>query len=145
MKGKISSRLLEVVNALPLREGIRVLEIGCGTGTAAREIANRLKSGTILAIDRSAKSIQLAIKNSQNEIASGKLNFRQVAIEKFDLEPNEPPYDIAFAIRVGALDGRHLKLGTLALPRIAGALVKNGKLYIDGGNPLREIPLDDYR
>jgi len=142
---KLSPRLAEIVNALPLRKGIRVLEIGCGPGVAAREIAKRIGSGHILAIDRSAKAIAQAIKGSQEEIASGGLQFRQAAIEKFELEEGEQPYDIAFAVRVGALDGRHPEKGQLALPRIKKALKKNGKLFIDGGNPLKEIPLDRYK
>ncbi len=54
---------------MPLHNGIRVLEIGCGTGAAAaREIAKRIGSGNILAIDRSAKAIQQATPNSNKEI-----------------------------------------------------------------------------
>src|SRR5690606_24656422 len=126
----LSPCLAAIVNALPLHEGMRVLEIGCGPGAAAREIAKRIGEGRILAIDRSAKAIQQAIKNSQAEIASDKLSFRQAAIEDFELAPGEPPYDIAFAVRVGALDGRHPKAGQLALPRIAKALTPAGKLFI---------------
>ena len=62
MNNKLSKRLAEIVDALPLKSGIRVLEIGCGPGAAAREIAQRIGSGQILAIDRSAKAIQLAIE-----------------------------------------------------------------------------------
>jgi SAM-dependent methyltransferase len=145
MSEKLSSRLAGIVDALPLRSGIRILEIGCGPGAAAREIATRIGNGYVLAIDRSAKAIQQAIAGSQKEIASGNLSYRQVAIENFQLEKNEPPFDIAFAVRVGALDGRHPKTGELALPRIAKALKKKGKLYIDGGHPLKEINLDKYR
>ncbi|ELR71968.1 methyltransferase type 12 [Fulvivirga imtechensis AK7] len=145
MSKKLSPRLEEIVNALPLYKSIRVLEIGCGPGVAAREIANRIGDGYILAIDRSAKAIQQAVKNSEAEIKSGCLSFRQVAIEDFELEAGEKPYDIAFAVRVGALDGRHPKVGALALPRIAKALTENGKLYIDGGDPLKELPFDDFR
>lgn len=145
MNNKLSLRLQEIVNALPLFEGIRVLEIGCGPGAAAREIANRIGDGHILAIDRSAKAIQQAINTSQDEITSGHLSFRTVAAENFELEDDEQLYDITFAVRVGALDGRHPKIGQLALPRIAKALTKKGKLFVDGGNPLREIPLNDYR
>jgi ubiquinone/menaquinone biosynthesis C-methylase UbiE len=145
MSEKLSARLEEIVNALPLREGIRVLEIGCGPGTAAREIANRIGNGHILAIDRFEKALQPAIKNSKKEIESGRLSFRQIEVEEFELEANELPFDIAFAVRVGALDGRHPEKGVLALSRIAKALTKNGKLFIDGGNPLKGIPLHDYR
>jgi cyclopropane fatty-acyl-phospholipid synthase-like methyltransferase len=145
MAHKISTRLLEIVNALPLREGIRVLEIGCGPGAMAREISRRIGKGHILAIDRSPKAVQKAISGSQTEIESGRLSFRQVAIEKFDLDANEKPFDIAIAVRVGALDGRHPEIEKQSLTKIAKALTIDGKLFIDGGNPLKEISLDNYR
>jgi SAM-dependent methyltransferase len=145
MEIKLSKRLAEVVEALPLKKGIRVLEIGCGSGAAAREIAKRTKKVYVLAIDRSAKVIYLAINNAQKEIAAGCLNFKQIAVEDFELPANEEPFDIAFAVRVGALDGRHPELEKQALENIAKALTKKGKLYIDGGNPLKEIPLQNYR
>jgi cyclopropane fatty-acyl-phospholipid synthase-like methyltransferase len=145
MAHKISTRLLEIVNALPLREGIRVLEIGCGPGAMAREISRRIGKGHILAIDRSPKAVQKAISGSQTEIESGRLSFRQVPIEKFDLDANEKPFDIAIAVRVGALDGRHPEIEKQSLTKIAKALTTDGKLFIDGGNPLKEISLDNYR
>jgi hypothetical protein len=50
------------------------------------------------------------------------------------LQKTEKPFDIAFAIRVGALDGRHPEIEKQALTNIAKALTKNGKLFIDDGN-----------
>ena len=47
----------------------------------------------------------------------------------------------AFAVRVGALDGRHPEAGQLALARIAAMLLPGGRLFVDGGRPLREVPL----
>ena len=76
-------------------------------------------------------------------MASGRLRFRQVAAEYFELAKGERPYDIAFAVRVGALDGRHPEAGRVARQRIRAALVRGGRLYIDGGDPLRELSLDD--
>jgi hypothetical protein len=67
---------------------------------------------------------------------------RQVAAETFVLEPGEEPFDIALAVRVGALDGRYPEAGRDARRRIAAALKPGGVLYIDGGNPLRKIDLD---
>jgi ubiquinone/menaquinone biosynthesis C-methylase UbiE len=145
MNERISKRLMEIIEALPLTSGARVLEIGCGPGAAAREISRRIGSGHILAVDRSAKAIHQAIQGSAAEMKSGRLSFRQVAVEKFELMANEKPFDIAFAVRVGALDGRHPELEKEALSRIARALTKKGKLFIDGGDPLKEVPLDAYR
>lgn len=142
---KLSRRLADIVNNLPFKDGIRLLEIGCGPGVMAREISRRIGTGHILAIDRSAKAIQQAIAGSKAEIESGSLLFRQTPIEKFELEANEKPFDIAVAIRVGALDGRHPEIEEQALIKIAKALTKNGKLFIDGGDPLKELPLDKYR
>ena len=145
MASNLSHRLSEIIKALPLKPGLRVLEIGCGHGAAAREISKLLDNGYILAIDRSAKAIQQAVAGSQKEIATGHLAFRQVAVENFEPEENEELFDIAFAIRVGALDGRHPEIEAKALSGIAKALKKKGRLFIDGGNPLKEISLEKYR
>src|SRR5690606_525498 len=145
MERKLSQRLMEIVNALPLKENSRVLEIGCGPGAMAREISRRIKNGHVLAIDRSAKAIQQAVANSRDDLQTAKLSFRQVAIEEFEAEPEEKPFDVAVAVRVGALDGRHPGIEELALEKITKALTPEGRLFIDGGNPLKEIPLQPYR
>ena len=141
MRPRLSPRLEAVVNALPLEPGIRVLEIGCGTGAAARAVAARIGDGHILAIDRSAKAIEQARAASRAEIDAGRLSLRQVAIEDFRLHPGEAPFHVAFAVRVGVLDGRHPEFEMRAHRAIARALVPNGRLFIDGGNPLREVAL----
>jgi|SRR5690554_3536529 len=145
MESKLSKRLNDIVLALPLKEGIRVLEIGCGPGAMAREISKRIGEGHILAIDRSTKAIQQSIAGSQKEISAKRLSFRQVAVEKFKLDANEALFDIAVAVRVGALDGRHPEIEKQALINIAQALTDKGRLFIDGGNPLKEIRLDEFR
>jgi protein-L-isoaspartate O-methyltransferase len=137
----LSPRLADIVAALPLQPHLRVLEIGCGPGAAARAVAARLTTGHILAIDRTATAIAQARKNAAVEIASGRLSVRQVAAEDFTLKPDEEPFDLVFAIRVGALDGRHPVAGQQALQRIAAATVPGARLFIDGGQPLRELPI----
>ncbi|CDX16395.1 Methyltransferase type 12 [Mesorhizobium sp. ORS 3324] len=142
MAAGTSARISAFVEALPLKPGLRVLEIGCGPGVAARAVAKRVGNGFILAIDRSEKAIRLARAGSADEMAAGRLEFRQVAIEDFALHPGDAPFDIAFAMRVGALDGRHPGTGRAALARIKAALRPDGRLFIDGGDPLKEIELD---
>lgn len=113
MANRLSPRLAAIVDVLPLQSGLRVLEIGCGPGAAARAVARRIGDGHILAIDRSAKAIGQARAVCREEVVGGRLSVRQVAIEDFVLEPGEAPFDIALAVRVGALDGRHPKLEKL--------------------------------
>lgn len=135
----LSPRLAQVVDALPLHPETRVLEIGCGPGAAARAVAARLGTGHILAIDRSAAAVAQATAASAAEIASGRMSVRQAAIEDFELRPGEAPFDLVFAVRVGALDGRHPDAGRRARRRIAAVLAPGGRVFVDGGDPLREI------
>lgn len=141
----LSPRLAAIVAALPLRRGMRVIEIGCGPGAAARAIVAHLEGGHVLGIDRSARAIAQARSACAAELAAGTLSLRQVAVEDFVLEQGEAAYDLAFAVRVGALDGRHPEAGRRALPRIAAALSPQGRLFIDGGAPLREVSLAAWR
>ena len=137
----MSLRLLSIVDALPIRPHSRVLEIGCGPGAAARAVAARLDTGHILAIDRSAAAIAQASASAADAIKAGRMSVRRVAAEDFVLEADEEPYDLVFAIRVGALDGRHPELGQRILQRIAAATTSDARLFIDGGDPLRELSI----
>lgn len=137
----LSPRLAAVVAALPVAPDSRVLEIGCGPGAAARAVAARLTSGHILAIDRSAAAVAQAGSAARDEIASGRMSVRHVAAEDFRLLEGEEPYGVVFAVRVGALDGRHPALGERVLRRLAAATTGDARLFIDGGDPLREVPI----
>ena len=137
----LSARLAAVVDALPLTPSSRVLEVGCGPGAAARAVAERLDDGHVLAVDRSATAVAQARRAAADLIAAGRLEVRQTAVEDLRLEPGEEPYDLAFAVRVGVLDGRHPRDHDRALEQIRAAVRPGGRLYVDGGDPLREVRL----
>ncbi|CCG03193.1 SAM-dependent methyltransferase [Blastococcus saxobsidens] len=134
----LSPRLAAVVDALPVQPHSRVLEIGCGPGAAARAVADRLVTGHVLAIDRSVTAVAQAAAASAEHLATRRLRVRHVAAEDFVLEPRDEPFDIVFAVRVGALDGRHPDAGARVVRRIAAATRPGARLFIDGG---RELPI----
>jgi cyclopropane fatty-acyl-phospholipid synthase-like methyltransferase len=130
---RLSPRLAAILETLPITPGMRVLEVGCGTGALARAIAARIgPEGHVLGIDRSARAIESAIARSTSELASGRLSFRRIAVEDFALEVGEAPFDLIVAVWVGALDGRHPQAGARAWPRLQAALASGGKIFIDG-------------
>jgi ubiquinone/menaquinone biosynthesis C-methylase UbiE len=142
----LSPRLRAILDALPLRPGLRVVEIGCGPGAAAREIAVRVQpGGHVLVVDRSAKAIAQLRTSAQHLVEDGWLTVRQVAAEELQLAAGEQRYDIALAVRVGAFDGRDPHAGALALKRLESVLVPGGRLYVDGGSPLHEILVSPVR
>lgn len=139
-----SPRIAAAVAALPLSPGMRVLEIGCGPGVALRLVAARIAPGQVMGIDRSATAIAQARTGCADGLAAGTVLLRHVAAEAFTLLPGEAPFDLAFGLRIGALDGRHPVLGAQVLARLAAALSPGAPLYIDGGDPLRRIDLPDH-
>ncbi len=134
---RLSPRLAAAVDALPLRPGLRVIEIGCGPGAAARAVAERVgPDGHVLAVDRSPAAIAEVERTAADLVAAGRLTPRLAAAEDLEPAPGEAPYDLAFAVRVGALDGRHPERGRLVLERLAALLAPDGRLFVDG----REVP-----
>lgn len=63
----------------------------------------------------------------------------------FVLQPGEAQFDLAIAVRVGALDGRHPEQMSRTLQSAAAALTRKGRLFVDGGDPLKEIDLKPWR
>src|SRR5687768_13815854 len=76
----------------------RLLEIGCGRGVAVALVCERLDSGTILAIDRSAVAIKAAEQRNATHVAAGKAAFRRAVFADADL--GDARFDRIFAIRV---------------------------------------------
>lgn len=138
----LSQRLAAAVDALPLRPGLRVLEIGCGPGAAAREVARRVgPDGFVLGVDRSSRAVGAARRAADADgIGSHRLDFDCSAVEEFELG-ERVPFDVVFALRVGALDGRHPGLYDAAVRAVTRALRPGGVLLVDGGDPLRRIEL----
>lgn len=131
---KPSARIADFVASLPLEPGMRVLEVGCGPGVAARAVCRRIGHGRVVAIDRSATAIRIAEQASRVECEAGLLELHAVSIEDFALSDTEPRFDLAFAQRVGALDGRHP--ADAARERLKAALKPDAFLFVEGAAPI---------
>lgn len=143
---RLSARLAGVLDELPLRPGLRVLEIGGGTGALARAVAPRVApDGCVLMVDRSATAVRQALASGEAEVAGGWLRVRRAAVEDLVPEPGEAPYDLVVAVRVGALDGRYPELGARAADRLAAMTVPGAPVLVGDGAPLRVLDLDDLR
>ena len=97
--GAVSERLRSVVEQLDLRPDDRVLEIGCGHGVAATLVCERLGSGHLTAVDRSAKMIQAATRRNAAHVEAGRAEFLVASLEDLDL--GDRRFDKIFAVRVG--------------------------------------------
>lgn len=108
----LSPRLRAVADALPLRPGLRVLEIGSGTGALARELVRR--GCEVVAVDH-----------------------RLVALEDLALADGEAPFDVVVAVRVGVLDGRHPD--EPALGRVGAVLAPDGRAFVERDGVLADV------
>jgi cyclopropane fatty-acyl-phospholipid synthase-like methyltransferase len=61
---RASERLVWVVKTLGVEPDDRLLEIGCGHGVAVSLVCERMDGGSIVAIDRSVKMIEMAKKRN---------------------------------------------------------------------------------
>lgn len=77
---------VQVLDALELRTGHRVLEIGSGTGHALRDAARRVAPGHVVGIDISELMADLARDLNGSAVARGNVAVRSGDIEALDLE-----------------------------------------------------------
>lgn len=124
MASKIPERIGWAVATLAVRSSDRLLEIGCGKGAAVSLIAPQLKTGRILAIDRSATAIAAARRQSKAWEGAGKATFRHAALA--ELDEDEGPFDKIFAVNVNLFwtDAR------AEIPVVRKLLTKKGRLYL---------------
>ncbi|MER7401361.1 class I SAM-dependent methyltransferase [Streptomyces sp. NPDC000070] len=80
----VPERLTWAVQVLDPAPGDRVLEIGCGRGAAVALIRDRLVTGTVTGIDRSAKAIDAARRRNSDALAGGRAALHTLALEDAD-------------------------------------------------------------
>ncbi len=94
----IPDRLTWAVDRLDVRPDQRILEVGCGPGVAARLIADRLGSGVVIGIDRSATAIDRATKRNAEHITAGRAQFHTTDLAGY--RHTGPGFDTVVAMNV---------------------------------------------
>src|SRR5690606_37003903 len=110
--------------ALALTGSETVLEIGCGHGVAVRLVLDWLTTGTITALDRSAKMIAAVEAGAADALASGRLRTRAEALEEADF--GEERFDAVFAVNVDF----NLRLGTRWPAMLKSLLKPEGRVVL---------------
>src|SRR5215212_9677720 len=129
---KAAERLVWAVDVLAVEPTDRLLEIGCGHGVAVSLMCEKLDGGTITAIDRSAKMIEMARKRNADHVDSGVASFQTASLGQADL--GDARFDKVFAINVG-LFWRRRPVRELTILR--DHLAPKGLLYLFHEQPQR--------
>ncbi len=98
MASKASERFVWAVDILDVSPADRLLEVGCGHGVAVSLVCERLTTGTISAIDRSPKMIEMATRRNREHVRAGRAVLETMAVEDADL--GDRRFDKVFAFNV---------------------------------------------
>lgn len=113
-----------LLGALPARERLQVLDVGCGTGHPSLQILSRLgEGGRVIAMDRDAALVDLARRKALD--ASGRRIFFQVAGAE-ELSFGDEVFDVV----TGNLALASFREPERALAEIRRVLVKGGRLLL---------------
>lgn len=120
----VPARLSWALDQLDPRPDAHVLEIGCGNGTLAALLGERLRQGRLTAIDRSATAIRAAHARNTAAIAEGRVVLQQASLADAVLEDSR--FDRAVAVNVNLFwrDPRR------ELPRVQACLKAKGMLLL---------------
>jgi SAM-dependent methyltransferase len=124
MAGRASERFVWAVDTLSVRSADRLLEVGCGHGVAVSLVCERLKTGTITAIDRSPKMIEMATRRNRKHVDAGRAALEAVALEDADL--GDRRFDKIFAFNVAPF----WLQPEAALGALRGHLARRGAVYV---------------
>ena len=117
-QGERSAPFHDLVGLVEKRPGMRVVDLGCGTGELTRTLHERLGARETLGIDRSPKML-----GKSAAFAAPGLRFEQAAIETF---VPDAPFDLVFSNAALQFVARHEELW----PRLASFLAPGGQLAV---------------
>jgi len=87
-------RILEELKLLPLRAGMDVLDVGCGTGAVSRILAENVSPGKVVGVDFSEERLRAAEATVREK---GLHNLTFIRRDVRDLGSEEGSFDLAFS------------------------------------------------
>lgn len=108
-----------------LRDGMRVLDLGCGWGAASLWIATRYPRCTVEAVSNSKLQRDFIVGRAE-KLGIGNLSVRTADVGRVDLDPDEPRFDRIVSVEMF----EHLRNYERLLARLAGWLSPGGKLFV---------------
>ncbi|MBU4517727.1 MAG: class I SAM-dependent methyltransferase [Proteobacteria bacterium] len=94
----VPERIRVAVESLDLRPDARVLEVGCGTGVAAKLLCRRVPEGHVTALDRSGTAVAHAERRLARWIEAGIADVVERDLAGFHGDGR--PYDVVLAINI---------------------------------------------
>lgn len=111
-----SAPFADLLSLVKVREGLRVVDLGCGTGELTARLADALPGSDVLGIDSSPEMLQRAEAHARPG-----LRFRQVSIEALEGE-----WDLVFSHATVQWVDDHDSL----VPRLLGMVAPGGQLAV---------------
>ncbi|MGW0227185.1 class I SAM-dependent methyltransferase [Actinopolymorpha singaporensis] len=136
----IPERVRWAVDVLDPGPAAHVLEIGCGAGAAAELVCARLRSGRLVALDRSAVAVRRTLDRNAGHVSAGRLEVRHGELDTLDLPDHS--LDVAFSVDVNLFWTR---CPTAELHLLTAALRPGGALWVlyGAGGPRTGARLTD--
>ena len=94
----VPARIAWAVDLLEVAPDDRILEFGCGPGVAVGLVCDKLESGRLTAIDRSATAIERSRSRNAHHIQAGRAVLQQVDLAGFGGQSAQ--FDKAFGVNV---------------------------------------------
>lgn len=108
----------------------RILEVGCGAGTAALLLSRRMTTGKITAIDKAPVMVRRARRRNAKPIADGNVEIRCEALETVDRPPTG--FDKIFAVNLSLF---WMVDASAPIARLKHLLAPGGRLYVFSERP----------
>jgi trans-aconitate 2-methyltransferase len=118
----------DVAALITVREGLRAVDLGCGTGELTRKLADKLPGSEVLGLDNSPEMLERAAK-----FAGNGLRFEQGSVEDFAADASE--WDLIFSNAALHWIPDHHKL----FPKLLGKIRSGGQIAVQMPSNFRHI------